>query len=255
MADGTERTKTTRQRVDAGLMNKQRAARMRDSAGTLMNRDRIGAVGLKADADRLDREADGALDRWRYTMGSPEITPGNELVPPLNQADLDASESIRDVARQSVDMLAHSASEQRMELALKNDSLSMSLEMAREMKARTANEKALAHQDATTHKLAMEFMANAGTQLQRTKQVGISFQAFQIYSVEAARMTNAATRLMAAFNEALLTDARRRKGGKQSMSVKHVHQQVQVNDGGQAIVAGSVKGGRGANGGSKGATK
>ena len=252
MADGTERPKTTRQRVDDGLRNKQRAARMRDSAAALASIDRIGAIGIKADADKLYGEADNELNRWYYTMAYPEVTPGNELIPPLNKS-VDTSDQIRQVARQETDMLAHAASEQRMELALKNDSLSLSLDMAREMKARTAPEKALAHQAATTHKLAMEFLHKAHVQVQQVDSWNP--QSYQAHSVEACRLANAATRLMAAFNEALLTDARRRKGGKQSMTVKHVHQQVQVNDGGQAIVAGSMKDGRGAKWGRKGATK
>jgi acyl-CoA thioesterase FadM len=53
-------------------------------------------------------------------------------------------------------------------------------------------------------------------------------------SVEAARLTNAAARMMRVYQEAFLTLQKIRTGGKQTVVVQH----VQVSDGGQAVVAG-----------------
>jgi len=50
---------------------------------------------------------------------------------------------------------------------------------------------------------------------------------------------NAAGRMMQVFQEGLLTLQKLKTGGKQTMVVQH----VQVSDGGQAVIAGSVKSG------------
>jgi hypothetical protein len=39
------------------------------------------------------------------------------------------------------------------------------------------------------------------------------------------------------FQQAVLTLQRKRTGGNQHVTVKHIHQQVHVTDGGQAVVA------------------
>ena len=56
--------------------------------------------------------------------------------------------------------------------------------------------------------------------------------------VEMARLSNAAARAMQVYQEALLTLQKLRTGGKQTVVVQH----VQVSEGGQAVVAGSVTG-------------
>ena len=53
------------------------------------------------------------------------------------------------------------------------------------------------------------------------------------------RLTNAAARLMQAYQEALLTLQKIRTGGKQVVVV----QRVEVSGGGQAVIAGSMNGG------------
>ena len=61
----------------------------------------------------------------------------------------------------------------------------------------------------------------------------------EFYSVEAARLANTSARLMKTYQRSILTLARFRNGGRQTVTVKHVH----VNQGGQAIVAGEVTAG------------
>jgi hypothetical protein len=61
--------------------------------------------------------------------------------------------------------------------------------------------------------------------------------------VEQVRYLNAAARLMDVYQNGMLVLHKLRTGGKQTVTVKHVvvHQQVQVNEGGQAVIAGTVK--------------
>jgi hypothetical protein len=56
---------------------------------------------------------------------------------------------------------------------------------------------------------------------------------------ERARLTNAAARMMQVYQEGFLTLRKIRTGGKQTFLVQH----VQVSDGGQAVIVGSVKAG------------
>ena len=56
-------------------------------------------------------------------------------------------------------------------------------------------------------------------------------------NLRVTRLAGAASRLMVAYQQGLVTLDRLRAGGKQTIIVQH----VQVNDGGQAVVAGKVK--------------
>lgn len=55
--------------------------------------------------------------------------------------------------------------------------------------------------------------------------------------VEMARLSNAAARMMQVYQEAFLALQKIRTGGKQTVVVQH----VQVSQGGQALIAGSMK--------------
>jgi hypothetical protein len=48
----------------------------------------------------------------------------------------------------------------------------------------------------------------------------------------------ASSRMSATYQQGLLTLQRKRTGGNQQVTVKHIHQQVNVTEGGQAVVAG-----------------
>ena len=62
-------------------------------------------------------------------------------------------------------------------------------------------------------------------------------------TVEQVRLLNAAARLMDVYQNGVMVHHRLRAGGKQTVTVKHVvvHQQVQVNEGGRAVIADTVK--------------
>src|SRR5262245_7239619 len=57
-------------------------------------------------------------------------------------------------------------------------------------------------------------------------------------NVRACRLAGAISRLSATYQQGLLTLQRKRTGGNQQVTVKHIHQQVNVTQGGQAVVAG-----------------
>ena len=67
--------------------------------------------------------------------------------------------------------------------------------------------------------------------------------------LSATRLLNAAGRLMASFQDGMATLHKMRRGGRQVVTVQH----VQVSDGGQAVVAGTVEpSGGGHKGGGRG---
>jgi hypothetical protein len=59
-------------------------------------------------------------------------------------------------------------------------------------------------------------------------------------NVRACRLAGAISRLSATYQQGLLTLRRKRTGGNQHVTVKHIHQQVNVTEGGQAVVAGDT---------------
>jgi hypothetical protein len=73
-------------------------------------------------------------------------------------------------------------------------------------------------------------------------------------NVRACRLAGAISRMSATYQQGLRTLQRKRTGGKQHVTVKHIHQQVNVTEGGQAVVAGDkimsrTRGRRGSDGG------
>ena len=61
-------------------------------------------------------------------------------------------------------------------------------------------------------------------------------EAAEAANVRACRL--AISRMSATYQQGLLTLQRKRTGGNQQVTVKHIHQQVNVTEGGQAVVAG-----------------
>jgi hypothetical protein len=137
-----------------------------------------------------------------------------------------------------------------MEPAAEADALALGLDAANAIKARDSVERMLMHQAAAAHKLAMRFIAKADNQLSQVDTWNP--KAWSAHSVKAARLAHAAGKLIGAFSDTVLTVQRRRSGGKQVVQV--IHQQVAVDAGGKAIVAGPLKG-RGKAGGNRGGSK
>jgi hypothetical protein len=138
------------------------------------------------------------------------------------------------MGRARPDMLAIDASRQRMELADKAKVLELGLDAAATTQAENSLEKMLAHQMAAAHTAAMEAQAAALDLMHRFKHTGY---AHQLLSIEACRMMNASARMMDTFQHGMLTLAKVRSGGQQTVVVQH----IDVGAGGQAMVAGQVK--------------
>jgi hypothetical protein len=65
-------------------------------------------------------------------------------------------------------------------------------------------------------------------------------EAAEAANVRACRLAGAISRMSATYQQGLLTLQRKRTGGNQQVTVKHIHQQVNVTQGGQAVVAGDT---------------
>jgi len=121
-------------------------------------------------------------------------------------------------------IISVTASEERMEAALKAGVLETALDAAETARASNSIEKMLAHQMAAAHNLAMNLVTQINDQMA---------------PADAGRLTNAAARMMQAFQSGVLTLHKIRTGGKQVVVVQH----VDVSSGGQALVAGNMNAG------------
>jgi hypothetical protein len=189
--------------------------------------DRIGSRFTLAEAAELETVADLALDPAVHSTGRVMVGAGGEAV-------LGSKSQFANTVRERPDMIAVTASEQRMELASAAGALELALDTAQTIGAQNGLERALAHQLSAAHVAAMELQAEARDLLQHYKRTGCIHQQL---SIEAGRMMNAAARMMGTFQNGLLTLARLRSGGQQVIVVR---QQIAVGEGGAAVIAGSV---------------
>jgi hypothetical protein len=204
----------------------QRAAEKKDhAADRTAHGDRIGAKFDLAEADALERDALDILDPLTHTTAPVQIGRGGEL-----GTGAAMMAPFVNTVRAHPDWLAHDASRERMDLADKANALTMGLDAAETIQANNSLEKMLAHQMAAHYE---RWRPGRGASCAPT-----SAQAMPpSLSIEAGRMFNAAARMMDTYQHGLLTIAKVRSGGKQTVVVQHVN----VGDGGRAMVAGQVK--------------
>jgi len=124
-------------------------------------------------------------------------------------------------------MIGVVASEHRLDLAacVGIRVAESAVDAAQSAQAGNSLEKMLCHQMAAAHRAAMKLL---------DKSLNSSLS-----PVEMARLSNASARMMQIYQEALLQKLR--TGGKQTVVVQH----VEVSEGGQAVIAGSVASGGG----------
>jgi hypothetical protein len=193
--------------------------------------DRTGGRFELAEAEAMEAAATSFMEVGSHVTGPVQPGNGGEVI----VATKDAWASIPgviDTIQASAGMLSASASRSRMELT--GNSLTLAVDAAQSIQPKNSLEKMLAHELAAAHRLAMLFVNKSADIVDRTG--GLS----QFQSVEAARLANAGARMMGAFQDGMLALDRVRRGGRQI--VKVVHQHVAVGPGGQAVVAGTVKG-------------
>lgn len=121
------------------------------------------------------------------------------------------------------------ASEARLRALRSLDLLKAGLDAGQSAKAANAIEKMLSHQLAAVHFKALEL-------LESSQQDGLQ-------PVDRVRLINAAARLLDVYQTAAITLQKLKAKGQQHVLVRY--QQVNVSDGGQAIVATDVRGGSG----------
>jgi hypothetical protein len=131
------------------------------------------------------------------------------------------------------------ASTARLDLAAAAGSLTMAVDASESIEAANRPKRMLIHQMATAHKLATTMAAKASNFASRNASYD-PLARQQVHSIEAARMAAAAARTMEAFQQGALTLERLWNSGKPTVVVQH----VAVSDGGQAVVARTVTGGR-----------
>lgn len=139
---------------------------------------------------------------------------------------------LRETLGEDATVVAVDASLRRLDLLHQShlEVVPEALDMADSVDAVNSLEKALAHQLAALHNVAMR-------QLDRALRYQVRDDAAA--NQEATRCLNAAARLLSSFNDAALTLQRLRGGSEQRVHVEHVH----VGAGGQAIVGNVSAGG------------
>jgi hypothetical protein len=130
-----------------------------------------------------------------------------------------------DTLEQNPTMINIAASEHRVDLAacVWSRVAESAIDAAQSAQAGNSLEKMLCHQMAAMHCAAMKLLANS-------LRDGLP-------PVEAARLSNAAARMMQVYQDAFLALQKIRSGGKQTLVVQH----LQVTNGGQAVIAGNLE--------------
>jgi hypothetical protein len=168
-----------------------------------------------------------------------QIGAGRELIDVENRHAVGVVDTVADP-----DYVTASASRERLELANEAGSLDLALDAADTIQGQDSLEKMLVHQMAVLHRGMMRTAARMNEELYAL--AGLDEGRREAANVRACRLAGAISRLSAAYQQGLLTLQRKRNGGNQHITVKHIHQQVNVTEGGQAVVAGdTVKSGQG----------
>ena len=201
----------------------------------------------------------------RYSGAADDLRLADEMLAqarikqlPSTQTEIGAGGELIDrekVGSHLVDTVAHpdyvtaEASRDRLGLASQAGSLSLALDAADTIQAQDSLEKMLVHQMAVLHHGMMRATARMNEELDAAGGTAIDAAGDkrdltagerEAANVRACRLAGAISRISATYQQGLLTLQRKRTGGNQHVTVKHIHQQVNVTEGGQAVVAGDT---------------
>jgi hypothetical protein len=217
---------------------------------------------LAAARMRVTARYSGAVDDLR--LADEMLAQARTKQLPSTRTEIGAGGELIDrekVGSHLVDTLAHpdyvtaEASRDRLALASQAGSLSLALDAADTIQAQDGLEKMLVHQMAVLHYGMMRAAARMNEELDAAGVIDPNKrEAAEAANVRACRLAGAISRMSATYQQGLLTLQRKRTGGNQQVTVKHIHQQVNVTEGGQAVVAGDkvmsrTRGRRGSDGG------
>ena len=203
------------------------------------------ATRLFGEAERLERkrpidfsaatlnplEAERLREKGKQLLARPSDLTGTaetELVPTPA-----ADERLTDVRMEFLETLHEpntinvASSEQRTDLATRAGVLPAALDAAVSAQAQGPIEKMLAHQVAAGHAAGMRLLGTAA-------------QSLSMPVADVARLVNGAARMFEACQSAALTLQKLKLGGTQRVLVQY-QQQVNVESGGQAVVASQMK--------------
>ena len=211
-------TKKGERRSVTGIKKKIAAAYRKQ--GTWQYPDSYDPMDLIAARD-LEEDAEPFLK----PLEPVKIGAGKEALP--QQCEDSYIEYLKDTLKEDPNQINVDASLRRVELAGDALVLEMALDASESIQARNSLEKMLAHQMAACHHLSMRLI---------TKATGTYGD-----TMDLQRLVNSSVRLMNTYQQALQTIHKLRTGGRQVVTVQHVN----VKDGGQAVVAGSMKTGGG----------
>jgi hypothetical protein len=204
----------------------------------------LRATGDSPGADRMAHDA-GFLETQAARLLDPQDAIGGPLMRG-NGGEVVAAEPGLDAWQKQVqqppDMLAAEATQHRFKLTadVSDLTLTLALELCESLGARDAWERNLLHQVAAVHVLTMTVTAKAnGFATMAASWAPDGRQ--QMQSIEAARLAALIPRLADAAQRGMAALERYRNGNRQVVTVQY----VTVANGGQAVVAGAVKRGRG----------
>jgi hypothetical protein len=209
----------------------------------------LGAERIRAEAAASPRPSTvvdlARADRWEARVRTKqlpstrtEIGAGGELIDVENRWDaVGVVDTVADP-----DYVTAAASRDRLELANEAGSLGLALDAADTIQAQDSLEKMLVHEMAVLHRGMMRAAIRMNEELYAAAV--LDERKREAANVRACRLAAAISRMSATFQQAVLTLQRKRTGGSQHVTVKHIHQQVNVTEGGQAVVAGDKVTGR-----------
>ncbi len=179
-----------------------------------------------------------------------EIGAGGELVPTSRLCENSRAVEFYDTVA-APDYVTVDASRDRLELADKAGALASGLDLADTIGARDSTEKMLAHQMAAVHRTTMTMMQQVNKRLEYMES-GLYMQRemerFQAMNMETCRLAGTVTRMMNTYQQGMQTLQKMRTGGTQRVIVQRM-QQVNVQEGAQAIVGNEQKVSPGGGGG------
>ena len=157
-----------------------------------------------------------------------EIGAGGELIDIENRWDaLGVVDTVADP-----DYVTASASRERLELANEAGSLDLALDVADSIQAQDSLEKMLVHEMAVLHRGMMRAATRMNEEISRLNEqlYHLDEGKREAANVRACRLAGAISRLSVTYQQGLLTLQRKRTGGNQHVTVKHIHQQVNVTE-------------------------
>ena len=192
------------------------------------------------------RHAEWWESRACEPLSETELGVGGELAPldtyrggpvPLNSVELHNTVT-------HPNYVTADASRERLELAHKAGALETGIDAADTIQAANSLEKMLAHQMAAIHGSTMRLAEQLNRCIERMSVETYTEEGEQQReraNIQATRLAGAIGRMSGSFQQGMGTLQRIRSGGRQVVTVQH----VQVNEGGQALVAGKIERDRG----------